>query len=238
MSLMEIEFPRAVSFKTMGGPSFNTTINPGFSGYEQRNRNWASVRGKWSLNLMSPPPSQFTGTQLAWLNIIHAFFLNVGGRADAFRFYDHKDNTATGQVIGTGDGSTLGPYQLVKNYTIGSRTYTRLIQKPITSSVTDYQGNALPNTVVVYDNGIPVNPAYWSVNYTTGIVTFNTGHAITLNHVITADCQFHYPVRFDTDDWQIEIEESNVQGDQPIVSVSQGQLTIIEVRIEPGQANG
>lgn len=238
MSFLEMEFPRAVSFKTMGGPSFNTTINAGFSGYEQRNRNWAAVRGKWMLNLMTPPPSQFMGTQLAWLNLIHAFFLNVGGRADAWRFFDYKDFQATGQTIGTGDGVTLGPYQLVNVYQTGSRSYTRLIQKPITSAVTDYQGNALANTVVVYDNGVVVSAANYTVDSTTGLVTMNAGHAIANNHVITADCQFHYPARFDSDDWQIEVEPSNVVGGQPLVSVAQGQLAIIEIRIVPGQASG
>lgn len=237
MSFLEIEFPRAVSFKTMGGPSFNTTVNEGFSGYEQRNRNWSQARGKWTLNLMTPPPSQFNGTQLQWLNLIHAFFLNVGGRADGFRFFDYKDFQAIGQAIGVGDGSTLGPYQLLKVYTIGSRSYTRLIQKPITAAVNDYQGNALSNTVVVYDNGVVVPAANYTVDATTGYVT-NMGHAIGNNHVITADCQFHYPVRFDTDAWEIELEPSNVVGGQPLASVAQGQLTIMEIRIVPGQANG
>ncbi len=238
MSFLEIELPRAVSWKTTGGPSFNTTVNMGFSGYEQRNRNWAAVRGKWSLNLMTPPPSQFNGTQMAWLNLIHAFFLNVGGRADAFRFFDFKDFQATGQQIGIGDGLTLGPYQLIKVYTIGSRSYTRLIQKPITPAVTDYQGNALANTVVVYSNGIVIPAANYTVDSTTGLVTMNLGHPVALNHVITADCQFHYPCRFDSDDWQVEVEESNILGGEPIVSVAQGQLAIMEVRIEPGQASG
>jgi uncharacterized protein (TIGR02217 family) len=222
----------------MGGPTFNTTINTGFSGYEQRNRNWSQVRGKFMVNLISPPPSQFTGTQLQWLDLIHSFFLNVGGRADGFRFYDHKDNQATGQQIGVGDGSTLGPYQLVKVYTTGSRSYTRLIQKPITAAVNDYQGNALVNTVIVYDNGVVVSSAFYTVNATTGYVNFLAGHARAINHVITADCQFHYPVRFDTDDWQIEVEESNVLGGNPIVSVSQGQLALLELRIAQGQASG
>lgn len=238
MAFMEIEFPRSVSWKTVGGPSFNTTINQGFSGYEQRNRNWAAVRGKWSLNLMTPPPSQFNGTQVQWLDLIHDFFLNVGGRADAFRFFDHKDYKATAQVIGTGDGITLGPYQLVKVYTIGSRSYTRLIQKPITAAVKDYTGATLVNTVVVYDNGSVVSAANYDVDSTTGYVTMHGGHAIANNHVITADCQFHYPVRFDSDDWQVEVEESNILGGQPIVSVAQGQLQIMEVRIPPGTANG
>ena len=238
MSFFEVEFPRAVSFKTVGGPGFNTTINTGFSGFEQRNRNWSAVRGKWSLNLMTPPPSQFVGTQLQWLNLIHAFFLNVGGRADAFRFFDYKDFQATGQTIGVGDGSTLGPYQLIKVYTIGSRSYTRTILKPITSAVLDYQGNALSNTVVVYDNGVVVSPSFYTVNSSLGTVTMNGGHAIANAHVITADCQFHYPVRFDTDDWQIELEESNVLGGQPMALVAQGQLMIVEVRIATGQTSG
>lgn len=229
MAFFEVEFPRIVGFKAQGGPTFNTTVNVGFSGYEQRNRNWSLERAKYTIDLAQAPPSQFAGTRQAWIDLIHSFFLNVGGKADAFRWFDHVDHQATGEQIGVGDGSTLGPYQLIKTYTIGGRTYTRTIKKPVTAAVNDYTGAALTNTVVLYDNGSVISAAFYSVAATTGIVTFAGGHAPGLGHVISADCQFHYPVRFDTDEWQMQIEESDVKDGNPIVTV--GSLPLIEVRI-------
>ena len=83
MAFFECEFPQQVSFLALGGPSFFTTINEGFSGGEQRNRNWSITRGEWTIDLHAKPQSYFDAA--------HAFFLNVGGQADAFRFKDHKD---------------------------------------------------------------------------------------------------------------------------------------------------
>jgi hypothetical protein len=46
--------------------------------------------------------------------------------------------------------------------------------------------------------------------------------------VVSASGQFHFPVRFDSDDLPIQIEESDVAGGNPIASVNSIQL--IEVR--------
>src|SRR3979411_1487724 len=133
MSFFEGEFPKQIGFLASGGPSFSTAGTEGFSGGEQRNRNWSRTRGVWTVDL------QFK-TQ-AFFDAVQAFFLVVGGQADAFRFKDHKDFKATSQTIGTGDGVTVN-FQLVRNYVSGVRTYVRVIQKPIMASVTDFQGNA------------------------------------------------------------------------------------------------
>lgn len=228
MSFFEVEFPRTVSFKAIGGPGFNTTVNEGFSGFEQRNRNWSLSRAKYTIDLMTPPPSSFTGTRQQFIDYINSFFLVVGGKADAFRFWDHRDNTATAQQIGIGDGSTR-TFQLVKNYTSGGRTYTRTIKKPITSAVNNYKGAALTNTVVTYIGGVAQPTANWSADSTTGLVTFGSGHAPANLAVVSADCQFHIPVRFDSDDWQVSVEESDVAGGNSIASVT--SIALVEVRI-------
>lgn len=227
MSFFETEFPRTVGYKATGGPSFNTTINPGFSGFEQRNRNWALTRAMFTIDLLTPPPSQFNGTPQQFIDLIHSFFLVVGGRADAFRFFDHKDNSAVGQQIGVGDGSNR-IFQLAKTYTVGGRSYTRTITKPIMATVTDYQGNALANTVNVYFGGALVNPTLYSVDATTGLVTM-IGPPPGVGVVVTADCKFHYPVRFDTDHFPMAVEPSDVKGGNAIIST--GQIQLIEVRI-------
>src|SRR5690348_11755490 len=97
MSFFECEFPRKIGFTSTGGNSFSTQVNLGFSGFEQRNRNWSQSRGKWQLILTSRPQSEF--------QLVYNFFLNVGGMADAFRLYWPLDSSGAGQFIGTGNGS-------------------------------------------------------------------------------------------------------------------------------------
>jgi uncharacterized protein (TIGR02217 family) len=221
MSFFETEFPRNIGYKRLGAPvGFNTTVNEGLSGGEQRNRNWANSKGKWTIDLQTPPPSQFSDSRQKYVDLLNTFMLVVGGRADAFRLFDHIDNQATGQTIGVGNGSQT-VFQLARTYTIGGRSYVRNITKPITSSVVNYRGFALSNTVKTYLNGT-LQTSGWSVDYTTGLVTFTSAPSNSV--VVTADCQYHYPVRFDADDLQLQIEESNVQGGQPLISLHSLQL--------------
>jgi uncharacterized protein (TIGR02217 family) len=204
MSFFEVEFPRGIGYHRLGSPSgFSTQVNEGLSGQEQRNRNWSNSRGKWTVSLETPSVAQFSGTRQSWVDILHSFHLVVGGKADSFRLKDHLDYKGINQALATVNGNV----QLVKNYVIGGRTYQRVITKPITSSVLDYQGNALANTVFLHGTTTPV-----TVDYTTGIVTGQSaGTAV--------DFQFHYPVRFDTDELPIEVMESAVGSGQPVVGI-------------------
>ena len=202
-----MEFPTTVSHKATGGPGFSTTVNQGFSGQEQRNRNWSTARRKFSISLITP-----TGiVRQNFIDLIYAFFVNVGGKADAFRFKDHKDFNAINQPLVTYNGNV----QLARTRTIGARNYIQIITKPITSSVLNYKGIALSNTVFLHGTTTPV-----TVDYTTGIVTGQSaGTAV--------DFQYHIPVRFDTDELAMQIEDSNVSGGQPIVSLN--AVTLVEV---------
>jgi uncharacterized protein (TIGR02217 family) len=53
MAFFETEFPRTVGYKATGGPTFNTTVNEGFSGFEQRNKNWSIARAKYTVDLLT-----------------------------------------------------------------------------------------------------------------------------------------------------------------------------------------
>ena len=205
MAFWELEFPRMIDYHRLGGPSgWSTTVNEGFSGQEQRNRNWANSRGKWTVSVMTPSSVVYLGTRQSFIDLLTAFHLNAGGKADAFRLFDHTDNEAVNQALATIGGNV----QLVKNYVIGGRTYQRVITKPITAAVTDFQGNALPNTVFLHGTSTPV-----TVDATTGIVTGQSaGTAV--------DFQFHYPVRFDVDELLPQVEESDVEGGQPIITIN------------------
>jgi len=207
MAFFEVEFPRTIGYRAMGGPGFSTIVNQSFSGQEYRNRNWSSSRGKWTIDLKTPAGV----SRQDFIDLLLAFFLAVGGRADGFRLKDHKDYKCTGQTL-----ASLGSnhYQLQRSYTIGGRTYVRTITKPVWSSVNDYQGNALSNTVVLKSSGSALTyGADWTIDATTGIVT-------TTHGTLTADFEYHFPVRFDTDEIPLTVEESNISAGQGIVSLT------------------
>jgi uncharacterized protein (TIGR02217 family) len=226
----EVEFPRGVRFGLAGGSSFSTTINESYSGFEQRNKNWSQSRAAWTVT--------FQTRAMADWETIHNFFLVVSGSADPFRLHWPLDYKATGAAClpATGDGANKN-FQLQKQYgPLNGRTYTRTIKKPVTASVKDWQGTSLTNTVVVYLNGSVQNPSGYTVDYTTGIITFISapGNGVA----VTSDFQFHYPVRFDTDDMgggaksggsAATIEESGLALGNPLVTW--GNIPLVEVRL-------
>lgn len=209
MAFWEVEFPTTISYRAAGGPGFSTGVKEGLSGYEQRNQNWAKSRGKWTVSLITPAGV----VRQTFIDQLMAFFLVVAGKADGFRLKDHKDFRGVNQLLATVNGNV----QLVKNYVIGGRTYQRVITKPINASVKDYKGNNLVNTVFLAGTSTPV-----TVDHTTGIVTGQSaGTAV--------DFQFHFPVRFDTDDLPFQIEPSDVGGGEPIASWN--EIPLVEIRI-------
>ncbi len=175
-----LEFPRTISYRAAGGPAFNTTINIGFSGFEQRNKNWLTSRGEWVVSLITP--ASFASSRQIFVDLLQAFFLNVDGMGDAFRLFDHLDHVGTLEPLGTGDGLTAS-FQLQKVYAMGARSYSRVISKPIMSTVNNYQGTALADTVLIFRNGIS-DAERFLVDATTGIVTFRTG--VSLVHITAA----------------------------------------------------
>lgn len=152
---VEAEFPKTIAAKAMGGPAFNTTVNEGFSGFEQRNQNWQTVRGEWNITL-NTPSSAFVANPQTFIDQLTAFFLIVGGKANGFRLKDHKDftNGSGAQFVAVGDGNT-SIFQLLKAYTSAGRQYTRIIYKPVTSLVVDYLGAPLADSVNIFVGGVP-----------------------------------------------------------------------------------
>jgi uncharacterized protein (TIGR02217 family) len=206
VAFFEVEFPTTISYKAQGGPGFSTIVNTGFSGQEQRNRNWARSRGKWTVSLITP--ASFPGNRQGFMDLLLAFFMVVGGKADAFRLKDHKDFKARSQpLVDVGAGPQLGITR-----TIGARSYVQPISKPITRAVNDYQGNPLPDTVFRAGTASPV-----TVDPTTGLVSGLAAGTLV-------DFDFHYPVRFESDDLPLQIIESNVRDGQGIGSLTSIQL--------------
>lgn len=204
----EVRFPEAISFGSSGGPRFATTVVETISGYEQRNADWQQARTFYDVGTGLKTESD--------LFELLAFFRARRGRAYGFRFKDWTDYrsadpsdapTPADQAIGTGDGATT-TFQLTKRYVSGATTFDRVIRKPVAG------------TVQVALNGVEAMSG-WSVEVTTGIVTFTTppGSGVA----VTAGFEFDVPVRFRDDSLAISLE-TFAAGDAPSVG-------LIEVRL-------
>jgi uncharacterized protein (TIGR02217 family) len=210
-----IEFPRSIDYKAIAGDSYATEITAGGGGAELRRSKRTDPRKQWQVSLRTP--AGFSSRQ-EFIDLLLAFFLTRAGKAYTFRLRDPVDYLAQNEELVV---ISSGVYQLVKRYQVGGRTYIRNIYKPITAEVTDWQGNALGNTVALFSNGTPVDPANYTVDTETGQVTTAAGATLT------ASFEFDFPARFDTDEFSIQIEDSFVSGDEIVASVN--SLPLIEV---------
>lgn len=182
MAFHDVRFPLCIEIGAVGGPRFKTTVLTLGSGREQRNIEWARVRGAWDV-------ASGVKTKADMEDMV-AFFYAREGRAHGFRFRDWNDYHigAAGAPlqIGTGDG-TETEFPLVKRYTSGAYYYARKITRPVSGSV------------VVSHGGSPSISS--SVNYDTGLITFS---APVPNGVpIYAYGEFDCAVRFDQDELDI-----------------------------------
>lgn len=175
MAFHEVQFPTDISYASSGGPEFSTEIIELSSGHEKRNQNWTYPRERWNV--------AYGIKKEELLKTFLEFFYARKGRAIGFRFKNPDDFQATGQEIGTGDGSTVD-FQLVKIYDSGGHTLTRKISKPVTG------------TTIIYKDSVEVVSGL-TIDTTTGIATFGTPPSS--GEVITADFDFDIPVRFDSD---------------------------------------
>lgn len=199
MAFHEVRFPDDIAYGATGGPEFATSVVATASGYEQRNVNWAAARGKWNVASGLKHQSQ--------LDTLIAFFRARKGRAYGFRFKDWTDYKATAQALGTGNG-TITTFQLIRTYSSGGSTDVRTITKPVAG------------TVKVYLAGV-LQASGWSVNTTTGVITFSTAPANGV--AVSADYEFDVPVRFDTDRMAVTIEQINLH--------QWSGIPILEIRI-------
>ena len=182
-------FPDDISFGSSGGPSYNTDVVTVISGAETRNINWLEARHTYNV--------AFGIRDQDYLTNLIEFFHAVKGKAYGFRFKDWSDYTSSGttditdtdQPIGVGDGITL-EFQLSKEYTVGLLAAYRDINKPV------------DGTVILALVGVPISASDYSIDYTTGVVTFTTAPS----GLITAGYEFDVPCRFDTDTISINLE--------------------------------
>lgn len=213
MSFHEIRFPVRLSLGALGGPERRTDIVSLASGFEERNSAWAHSRRRYDI-----------GHALSSLDDIDelvAFFEARHGRLYGFRYRDPLDYKsckpsltpqATDQVIGTGDGVTA-EFDLLKTYASGAAAYMRPIVKPVAGSV-----------LVVVGGAVQAEGTDFTLDSTSGRISFTGGSVPGAGAVISAGYQFDVPVRFDRDRLTISLE-AFAAGEAP-------EISLLEVRLK------
>ena len=194
MSFHEILFPLDIALKSAGGPERRTDVVVLGSGREERNARWAHSRRRYDAG--------YGVKTFDALSQVVAFFEERRGRLYGFRWRDRLDHasaaagtavSATDQVIGVGDGATA-TFQLAKTYGSVYAPYQRAIVKPVSGSV-----------LVAVDSVAAVEGTAYSLDETTGLVTFLAGHIPASGSSITAGFLFDVPVRFDSDYLEVDL---------------------------------
>ena len=177
-------FPDDISYNSVGSTKFATDVIVVDSGNDQRIQRWSQPLMEYDISYGVRTMEQLTA-------LIH-FFRAMRGRLYAFNYYDHVDGnsakavnyeartapdpTANDQALGTGDGHTY-VFQLAKTYSSPTSGTTQV--RPITRTI--------PGSVLVAVNGTPTSN--FTVDNTTGLVTFSTPAAVALTHSVSKDAQ-------------------------------------------------
>lgn len=180
----EVLFPPDISYGCTGGPEYSTDIVTTGGGYEQRNINWYNAIHKYQA------AHGVKNRQQAFALL--SFFHCRHGKGYGFRYKDWLDYQGTKEYMGDADGIKT-QFQLVKHYSDGTYDKIRTIKKPVSG------------TVKVYIDLVEVTSG-WTVDTTTGIVTFTAAPA---SGSMTADFEFHVPCRFDIDKPDMGIQNYN-----------------------------
>jgi uncharacterized protein (TIGR02217 family) len=211
MAFHNVRFPAGISLGAAGGPERRTEIVVLGSGAEERNSRWADSKRSYN-----------AGYGIKRIDDLHAaiaFFEERRGRLHGFRWKDWADwkscapggtPSALDQQIGIGDGAKAS-FQLVKTYGSAFAPWTRTIALPVAGSV------------LIAVDGVAQAAERFAVNVTSGVVTFVTEHIPAEGAVVTAGFEFDVPVRFDTDQLEINLQQFEA-GSIP-------QIPIVEIRI-------
>lgn len=190
----EALFPLDVALGAAGGPERATEIVTTLTGREERNSRLKHSRRRWDAG--------YGVKSLAQLSAIVAFFEERRGRLYGFRWRDRLDHASAApgaavtpfdQGLGLGTGAQAA-FALVKTYGGVHAPYTRPISKPVAGTVRV----AVAGVEKVAGTG-------FTLDATTGIVTFLPGHVPASGAQVTAGYQFDVPVRFDSDFLEVNL---------------------------------
>jgi uncharacterized protein (TIGR02217 family) len=214
MAVEPVLFPLSAK-KISGATRTSTNFQKGLNGLEVRSANWEDALRRFDIS----PGIKTTADQ----QVAETFFLACIGPVIGFLLRDVKDYTAThtATTLATGvtqRGTTSAVddthkvFQLFKDYSIGTRSARRIITRPESGTVTLYDGT-----------GTLISSGY-TIDYTTGKVTFTSTRPVAP----TWSGNFYVPVHFQDDEIPWDIIKLNVasgkgHGDMP-------QVVLVEER--------
>jgi uncharacterized protein (TIGR02217 family) len=205
MTIAAYRLPEGIERGSKFGPSFRNVIQEAISGNEQRFAQWSKCRGVGDLSYGLLTSSDPLGDFAAILALWRAHF----GSLYPFRFRDWSDYTATDELFGNGDGSTTS-FQLVKTYdpsqillgSAGTLFYVRSITLPA------------GDLTIKIDGVTQTLGSDYTVNDSSGIISFASSPSGSTN--VTWSGEFDIPVRFDTDQLPVIMNESDLAAIQSI----------------------
>jgi uncharacterized protein (TIGR02217 family) len=193
-----------ISYGSLGGPGFKTSVATAGTGKEQRNQEWERARAKYDLKYGIRDTNDMH-------NVIK-FFYARRGRAFSWRFKDWLDYQIENQNIGVCQNNYVSGevFQLFKRYDDGSgHPYDRVITKPVEGTLVNLR-----------QDDVIIDPDDYDVDWTTGEITINREYAqgtvISLDYV-----EFDVAVRFDIDELDISMDafDQNSISSIPIIEV-------------------
>ncbi len=193
-----------ISYGSLGGPGFKTSVATSGTGNEQRNQEWERARATYDLKYGIRDTNDMH-------NVIK-FFYARRGRAYSWRFKDWLDYQIEDQNVHVVENDyTAGEvFQLFKRYEDGAGDpYDRIISKPVEGSLVNLR-----------HNNVIMQASHYSVDWTTGEITLNQPY--TQGTVISLDyIEFDVPVRFDIDELDISMDafDQNSINSIPIIEV-------------------
>jgi uncharacterized protein (TIGR02217 family) len=183
------DFPACPKYGVISEPEYSVTVVRTASGLERRNRNWSRPLTRVTITVGPGPRADDEVQEL--LEFYHA----MGGSACGFRYRDVADYkscrksdtvSSTDQPLVLVDASPTY-YQLTKRYTFGAQTQDREITKPVSGTI-----------LIAVDGVLKVENTDYTIDYTTGQVTFLIVPPGSPVPVITWGGEFDIPVRFDS----------------------------------------
>lgn len=175
-------------------PRTKTSIQVNWGGKERRNQEWDHPLHRFLL-------PEAVARDWVHIEVLKKHWLIMGGPAATWPFRDPLDfascdldapnrvpnYTMLDQLIGTATGFT-DRFQLVKEYEVGSNTYSRTIHLPV------------EGTVLVAHNGILVPDTDYTVSRPGGEILFDVPPPLGGSGEIRAGFLFDNEVRYENDD--------------------------------------
>ena len=174
----DVRLPEDIERGTTGGPGFRTTVISMVGGGERRNQEWEFTRSKFNIGYGIRKRDD--------MEEVYSFFHERRGRLRGFRFKNWLDFQVVAGPVGSIAGQA-NKRQLVRVYGSGDTAYIRSVTRPVPGSVKLFVNN-------VATNAFTLGPM--------GVVTFTGGDP---GNNVAASFEFDTPVRFDTDDLNVQL---------------------------------